>query len=245
MTAKIDTRNLVRLTVAPDQDAENPLEYDGWRVVSFSRRHQNFGSPEKYFGETEDGERYPLIGLRSKLRAGTAFLLSYYEHGSCVWSLRGEGPRCRWDSVDVAGVLLWEGDIRNLGPRDYSGREKDARTVLEAYTDWCNGMAMWYSIGDAEGDKSFAGCGGIFGTDSLAELLVEDLSAHALEVGCVDVDFIDPRDTDEEAREAAAASPSVIHVITEGEWGSTAWTESPAIRRAFRAALNQARERAA
>jgi hypothetical protein len=56
-------------------------------------------------------------GLRSKLRTGLAFFASYYQHGRCVWFLPGEGPNCPWDSVRVAGLLVWEQPVENLGPK--------------------------------------------------------------------------------------------------------------------------------
>ncbi|WP_169979811.1 hypothetical protein [Tautonia rosea] len=146
-----------RISVFPDSDAECPSEWEGWRLVSFSHRHRSYEAPERYCkGLDEAG--YPLpahIGLSRMLDTGTAFWLSYYEHGLCRWSLMGEGPYCRWDSTRVAGILLWERPPPEL-PSGYQPREADARRFLDIYTDWANGQVYGYDI---EILTSCASCG--------------------------------------------------------------------------------------
>jgi hypothetical protein len=148
----------------------------GWRLISFGRRHLNYqdpckvglryatGGPSSY--EVEDE------GLRADLEAGRAFLLSYYEHGNCLWSLREEGPDCRWDSVRTAGLLVWEGDA----PCPYTSHEKaseSARAFLESYTAWANGECYGYSIED-DGEHVDS-CWGYYGND--ADLMVEEIKS--------------------------------------------------------------------
>ncbi len=138
-----------------DQDAENPMDYDGqWKLVSFGSRHSNHEDPENYF---------PLsIGLRQKLNAGTAFLLSYFEHGNCVWDVMGRMdhyPDFNWDGVRCAGILLWEHPVKELGPKTYEAREQDARNFCEVYTKWCNGWFLCYSIEDEDGNCIDSCCG--------------------------------------------------------------------------------------
>ena len=147
-----------RISAHIDTDAECPNAWDGWRLVSFSHRHRSHQSPERYCkGLDEAGSPIPSnIGLSRKLDTGTAFWLSYFEHGLCCWSLMGEGPQCRFDSVRVAGILLWERPPPEL-PAGYQNRETDARRFLETYTAWANGQVYGFEI---ERIATCDGCGG-------------------------------------------------------------------------------------
>ena len=154
------------LTIGYDSDVERPDSgYDGWRPVSFSCRHSNFEHPDRYRLQRREN-----IGLRRKLQVGLAFWLSYYEHSLCKWSLRGEGPQCPWDSVTMAGILIWTGKPAGIGAKTYADRATDARHFLEQYTDWCNGNCYWFSLDDTDG-KLLDCCGGFIGTDQLAEAI--------------------------------------------------------------------------
>ena len=157
------------LTIGYDHDLERPDSgYDGWKPISFNRRHSNFEHPDRYrLNEPEN------IGLRRRLAVGLAFWLSYYEHGLCRWSLRGEGPQCRWDSVDIAGLLLWTGKPAALGAKSHENRAQDTRHFLEEYTDWCNGNCYWFSLEDDH--KLLDACGGFIGTEQLSEAINEAL----------------------------------------------------------------------
>ena len=138
----------IRVVVETDGDIENPAEYGGWKVASFNRRHIAYQDPDRWFdgGEPIDGAAFD---------EGRAFKLAYYEHGLCQWSLSGEGPRCRFDTVDCAGVLYYDGADDGL-PDGYEAREKAARAFLIPYTDWCNGAGRGYRIEliDDMGDNS-------------------------------------------------------------------------------------------
>lgn len=150
----------LRVRIEPDQDAENPTSWcQEWRIVSFNSRHCNFEHPDNYMPVS--------IGLRRKLEVGTAFFLSYYEHGLCRWSLSGEGSTCPWDSVGTAGIMLYD-NPGNMGAKDYEGRAKDARGFLETYTPWCNGDVWGYIIEDADGE-TLDSCWGYCGMDDATE----------------------------------------------------------------------------
>jgi hypothetical protein len=159
-----------RITIYPDCDAECPSGGDGWRLISFGRRHIGFEDPDRYCkGPDRWGAPLPAsIGLSRKLEYGTAFWLSYFEHGPCRWSLMGEGPQCRWDSVKVAGILLWESSPRELGT-DYAARESEARQFLETYTAWANGEVYGYAIerlgSGSEPAETLDSCWGFYGLD--------------------------------------------------------------------------------
>lgn len=141
----------IKITVASDPDLENPAEFDGsWTPYSFGRQHASYKDPEALglsLDRDEDGK--PKImnpGLRRKLKVGLAFFLAYYEHGGCVWSLTGEGPQCRWDSVRIAGLLVWEHKPGDMGAKTPEARAKDARAFLESYNAWSNGEGLGYAV---------------------------------------------------------------------------------------------------
>lgn len=132
------------LNVWHDIDAEDPASEEdgyGFRVCSFSDRHRAFTHPD----DVPDG--------------GHRWVLSYAEHGRCQWSLRGEGYQCPFDSVDVAGVLVWMGEASDLPDPD-----KSARAFLEEYTAWCNGDCYGFTLTDEDGDTVEC-VGGFVGSD--------------------------------------------------------------------------------
>ena len=131
------------LTLYNDSDSEDPHGDCGqWTLHAFSRRHHHESDPSKFF----DDNGNPHIGIRRKLEVGTAFIVSYYEHGQCVWSIEGTGPQCQWDNVRKAGILVWEHPVDEMGAKTYEARQKDAASFLETYTCWCNGDVYGYSV---------------------------------------------------------------------------------------------------
>ena len=106
-------RNLT-LEIGYDYDVEVPDSgYDGWKLISFGRKHTNFEHPDNYVKTFDRGTREVTpanIGIRRKLDVGLAFWLSYYEHGQGAWSLIGEGNRaivksCVLTKSKLSGVL--------------------------------------------------------------------------------------------------------------------------------------------
>jgi len=165
----------MKLTVSLgyDPDTESPCEYDGqWKLYSFNSRHINFKHPDNFIKSVNEfGEIVPVnIGLARKLAVGTAFFLSYFEHGNCVWSLKGHGPQCRWDTTQIAGILVWEHSPDDMGAKSYKDREKDAEAFLQEYTNWCNGQCFCYCIRDEKGE-AIDFCGGYIGHDYLLECM--------------------------------------------------------------------------
>ena len=158
-----------RIAIYADPDAPNPLkDWDEMgAILSLNRRHYNFDPA----GVEDAIERNP-----------DAVQLSYYEHGLCLWSVRGElppGARCPWDSRPFAGV--WLPDAQTLASaRNYGGRtryhfmRKRARQACEVYTQWCNGDVYGYTVERVttcahcgeESAESIDSCWGFFGLDS-------------------------------------------------------------------------------
>lgn len=134
----------VIVKILTDCDIENPSEFMDctWKIHSFNRHHASFSHPENFEN----------IGIRRKLAVGTAFMLSYYEHGACQWSLRGTGPSCRFDSVDYAGIMTFD-NPKDMGAKTYEDRRQDAKIFLDLYTDWCNGYGHGYVIETEDGEE--------------------------------------------------------------------------------------------
>lgn len=153
-----------------DQDTECPTEWGWWKLYSFSNKHIN-SQNWRCWAKSVNGE---VVGATSKVRqkinTGAVHLLSYYEHSGSWWSLKGEGVQCRWDTVPVMGVLVWEGDYRL--PAGVEKRKEDARSFLTTYNDWANGQCFYYRIEDEEGND-LGSCGGFIGAEHFMESVRE------------------------------------------------------------------------
>lgn len=141
-----------------------PSEFDGWQLYSFNVNHSSFKHPSEFDFKHN-------IGLRRKLKVGTAFFLSYYEHGDCIWRLQDivkPTPYTAWDTTYYGGILIWEEPIKNLGAKTLEDRQKDASAFLDIYTNWANGAVYSYFIND-EDEKEIAHGTGFYTEKSLFE----------------------------------------------------------------------------
>lgn len=163
-----------RISIDYDPDTDCPCESDQFKLYSFCSRHRSYKHPKDLgLGEMDaSGQPKTTINMRRKIAAGTAFILSYFEHGECVWSLQGEGPQCQWDSVRIAGLLVWEGKAKDIG-KDYASREKAARAFLKSYTEWANGQCYCYRLETLDGED-LDGCCGIIGWDWLVKMVKDE-----------------------------------------------------------------------
>jgi len=175
---------MLTLTLHNDIDIEMPDSgCDGWKLIPFNSNLVGYEDPSEYIaGVNEYGEVIPAnIGIRRKLKTGTAWFAERYEHGNSVWSLIGEGPRCRFDTTRHAGILVWTGKPKEM-PADM--REKSARMFLETYTCWANGEGHGYTIEDEDGEHVDS-CFGFFGNDMdyMFEQIREHTGTQEVEVG--------------------------------------------------------------
>lgn len=172
-------RNL-KLEISHDFDVDEPDSgYDGWRLVSFGRKHSNHADPAKYVKSfnKRTGEVTPInVGLAKKLNVGLAFWLSFYEHGLGCWSLKGEGPQCPWDTSPLAGILTWTGKPGDIGVKTLEGRAEDARNFLESFNDWMNGNCYWFRLTEESGEE-IESIGGLIGDEAVSEVIGEELRA--------------------------------------------------------------------
>ena len=172
-------RNLT-LEIEHDIDVEQPDSgYDGWKLISFGRKHSNYEDPDKYVKSFDRGTREVTpasVGLKRKLNVGLAFWLSYYEHGEGAWSLIGEGTQDKWDTAYLAGLLIWTGKPGDIGAKTLEDRAEDARGFLESFNDWMNGNTFWFRLVNEDGEE-IEGFGGLIGDQALSEVVGEELKA--------------------------------------------------------------------
>jgi len=92
------------------------------------------------------------------------FLIDYFEHGLCRYSLAHEGPNCPWDTA--RGCFLY------IVPEDAPDPERYARHTMDTYTDWCNGnvfgsaVCVYRRLDDGSFEEDEAGrdtCWGLIG----------------------------------------------------------------------------------
>lgn len=159
------------ITIEHDPDVESPCDDFEWKVYSFNTRHASYKDPAPFF----DRQRKPTRTMANKMRTGLAFKLGYYEHSLSTWALSGEEQQCLWDSVSLAGVLIYEGNSRDAWPRTLEERTKWARSFLKEYTEWCNGHCYYFHIETDEGVEVVEPGGGLIGMDSLFEAIAEHI----------------------------------------------------------------------
>tara|TARA_R110000851_G_scaffold54489_2_gene128570 strand:+ start:615 stop:1163 length:549 start_codon:yes stop_codon:yes gene_type:complete len=170
----------MRYEITNDDDPENPCEWTEWEPISFGNRHTNYKDPADVGikGVDRYGDVVASQRLQRKLDSNTAFVLSYYEHSSCVWFLKGHGAPgtdCRWDGRKVAGLLRWNGKARDIG-KTLEDREKNAKLFIESYTQWCNGKIYQYTIYDDD-DEIVGSCTGMHGYEYAEQIAKEEMEA--------------------------------------------------------------------
>jgi len=182
-----------------DECPSNPLEdCDAMgSIFSFSTRHGNHINQEQVEEYVEEyGE--------------DAVFLSYFEHGNCLWGVKGTMsgmPDFRWDGVGTAGLwipddcLLEEAKNMEKGsPERVAKMEEWAGQACTVYTQWCNGEAYGVCVKaykakysesgdlyDQEDDYRYEeevydeSCWGMFGYDYAEEFLTDEFLAGAKE----------------------------------------------------------------
>ena len=159
-----------QLNIVQDICVESPLDNTEWKMVSFSPKHAGYEDWENYLKPMDKhGEvRATCIGFQKKLDSSTAFILSCYQHSDISWSLKGEGPQCRWDTSRVAGLLIYEGALKDL-PKD---REACARNILETFTQWCNGQVYGFTL-ELDGEEVDS-CYGFYDEASMIHHIIQN-----------------------------------------------------------------------
>lgn len=178
----------LQLEIHIDDQPTDPHEWDGqWTLHGFNSSKVHYTHPDGH-GITRAGES-TIKGIQKKLDDGLAFIVSYYEHGDCVWFIKGRGmpgTDCQFDSTTVAGVLIWENNENDMGARTYEDRTKDAEGFLKEYTAWCNGHVYGYTLESPEGaaqcDDPVASCYGYYDLEHMFEEIRSYVDGREVEV---------------------------------------------------------------
>jgi hypothetical protein len=191
-----DGKTYVELTIGYDEDCENPLEYTGWTHVDFRRGYgDDPRTIDDFFERDGVGGVRPHIGFRSKIKAGTAFVLDRYTHSGDHWYLHTGRDFMfdpgGWDTSHYAGVLIHDGKPRDAG-KDYKRREERAESCIDTFNDWLSGACYWFSLEGMDGFAYEDSCSGLIGYDNPCEMVLHDALPAARPLVIVYAD----RDTD-------------------------------------------------
>ena len=181
-----------RVMIRADQDefCDNPLEdMDAQgRIYSFSRKHVSC-IDEALPPNVADLPKF----LDRKFGKGLWVLLSYFEHGNCLWFPKADertrsmlSGDFRWDGVTTAGVWVpdkcLKDDLRAAMKRNKLTRDQQlwqwAKEACDLFTCYCNGEAYCYAV-EVQGEE-LDSCGGYWGndTDYMWECVREHLAHH-------------------------------------------------------------------
>ena len=162
-------------------DAEDPTTFgDGdYRVAGFNRRWTSYVDPDKFRLHPDASGHVTTddIGLRRKLAVGTAFILSCYQHSGVVWSLKGSGPQCQFDTAQVAGILF----VPRVRGENLEKRAERARDFLKTYNAWCNGEV--YGLVAKRDGEVIDSLWGFYGYDDAKANVADFQSGLTLEDG--------------------------------------------------------------
>lgn len=211
------------LTVSHDPDTDQP-EAIG-RIVSFNDRHTIFESPDNWLAietecETCGGDGFATkddagkpgweregckpcegYGCTTSVHDDVLTVLSYYEHGLCRWMVGGSTvpDRGGFDTVQVAGVIVWSGDDDERSwwdARTGDERRKILDEIANEFTMWTNGETYGFTL---EGQSTCSECNhvvsgdevdslsGIIVTDYLIEVICETLEGYGIDASDVEV----------------------------------------------------------
>lgn len=81
----------------------------------------------------------------------------------------------------VAGVLVWEQPVGDLGPKSLEERQSDARKFLETYTAWANGEAYCYSL-ETENGEPVESCFGFLDVEYMFSEIRQHTSGYEVTV---------------------------------------------------------------
>lgn len=157
------------IRVGSDDCAESPEDWSEWKLYSFHRDSRV--NPSEWLNCDGTGATSEIA---EQLESGSAFILSCYQHGQVQWGLVGEVHQCRWDTAQVAGILVWEGEEPLTG--DYKTRQSNARNFLSEYTSWANGEVYYVTI-EGEDGEVLDSCGGFIGWSAVEEYAKEQAEA--------------------------------------------------------------------
>lgn len=161
----IDTTKYV-VKLHNDFDSESPCDWGNFDVKIFNsgfRGDLDNAEREDFYDENDN----LTIGMRSKLRAGTAFPVGVRHYSGT------DGGYYSVTDIDNAdGFILF--DKAYVKGESYERRKGYAEGDLETYQQWCNGEVYWCEITTADG-REIDTCGGIYGTEGIKDYVHGEL----------------------------------------------------------------------
>lgn len=219
--------NVLRLRVEYDTCTDDPLADDEFVTLDlFEDRHSRGIDRESILDDYGNVK----LSLRQKLRFGTAFVVSKYEHGGVSYWIYGQGgchQNDMWDTTSEAGILylnLSRRDRRSRHYKTYESRLAAAKSVMETYTAWCNGDTYSCDL-TTDDEESIDGCGGLIGHDYAKEEITASIryymSSHP---ELTKIDFVKESDWLEETDDLSPdeyepMDPETLYVIVSGDAG--------------------------
>lgn len=160
--------------------ADDPSDCGIYEFFSFNSRHVNFKHPNEFgLCPGKNGDPYFSIAkFRNLYKRGLIYILSCYQHSGIVWSMKGEGPQCQFDTAQVAGLIcLNETEHKRLRLKR---REEIARSYLKEYNQYINGEVYGFTIEekideDGEETKFIDSCGGYYDAEQMIEDAFESI----------------------------------------------------------------------
>lgn len=177
-----DDDDMLQVVIRPDPDLECPADHDNaWRLYSFNSNHSSYKHPSELrlgLSILPDGTPEAPKTLQRKIEAGLAFWVSYFEHGDSLWFRMNTpapaGVEFQFDGRRIAGIVVWEHKLSDLGAETYEERARDVDYFLRDYTAWVNGDCQCWYLEDQNGEVVDSGSG-----QYQMDALMEDL-AYAL-----------------------------------------------------------------
>jgi len=148
------------LTIANDNDAESPRNWDNIGTVAFTSRRYAFGDELKTSDELVELMHNPdCVYLKIYL----------YDHSGIAISTSPFS--CQWDS-GLAGLIYAFPEMHPEMTRDEI--VKALQSEVSDLNQWVEGEVYWYRIEDSKGD-CLESCGGFFGLECCKEAGLEEL----------------------------------------------------------------------
>lgn len=144
------------ITITQDTWSESPTTWGTFSISIFDSGFRGDLNTGKSRDEYYDDNDNLTIGMRSKLRAGTAFAISVAHYGNSD----GGFYTIIDNASEADGFIEFEPDyIKGVS---YDDRRKYAQQDVSIYQQWCNGEVYSYVITDEHGDTidSLCGCYG-------------------------------------------------------------------------------------
>lgn len=136
----------------------DPMEYEFPEGVEFVQGNN------RYYYYNND----PTSWMEGQVESGSSvFLVGVYEHEGIEYSLAGTSLHShdQWDYGINAAISI---------SSDFTNPEEAAKSILEEYTNWCNGQVFIVATGEKKGELwEWDYCGGYIGYKYAIETIAE------------------------------------------------------------------------